>query len=304
MSSSLATPAVRTPDLDELREMARRVRVEVIRAVNHARAGHIGGPLSAAEILAVLYFHVLRIRPEEPRWPDRDRFILSKGHSAIGLYAAMALRGYFPVEELMTFDAAHSRLQGHPDMTRLPGLDMSTGSLGMGISAAMGVALGARLTGKAEIRSFVLLGDGECQEGEVWEAAMAAPRYRLDNLIAIVDHNRIQQYGWPGDGPDGRIPPQRPGELVEKWTAFGWRVLEADGHDVADLVRVLDEAVAGDGRPVVVIAHTIKGKGVSFMEGHWFWHTKAIKPDEFAQAMTELGEPPPAPDGTDGGPAR
>ena len=282
-----------TEELAQLREVARRIRVEVIRVVNHARAGHIGGPLSAAEILAVLFFRVLRVRPGEPAWPDRDRFILSKGHSSIGLYAAMALRGYFPVDELLTFDAANSRLQGHPDMTRLPGLDMSTGSLGMGISAAMGIALGARLLGR-DVRSFVVLGDGECQEGQVWEAAMAAPRYGLDNLIAIVDHNKLQQYGWPGDGPDGRVPPQVPGELAEKWRAFGWRVLEADGHDVADLVRVLDEAVVGDGRPVAVIAHTTKGKGVSFMEGHWFWHTRAIKPEEYAAAMAELGEPLPA----------
>jgi len=277
-------------ETDRLREVGRRIRVEVIRAVNHARAGHIGGPLSAADILAVLYFHILRIRPEEPTWPDRDRFILSKGHSSIALYAAMALRGYFPVEELSTFDAAHSRLQGHPDMTRLPGLDMSTGSLGMGLSAGMGIALGARLTGNA-CRTYVMLGDGECQEGEVWEAAMAAPRYGLDSLIAIVDHNRLQQYGWPGDGPDGRIPPQQPGELVAKWSAFGWRVLEVDGHDPAEIVRVLEEAGRGDGRPVVVIAYTVKGKGVSFMEGHYFWHTRAIKPEEFAQAMAELGEP-------------
>lgn len=281
-------------DLDRLREAARRIRVEVIRAVNHARAGHIGGPLSAADILSVLYFHVLRIRPDEPGWPDRDRFILSKGHSSIALYAAMALRGYFPVEELLTFDAAHSRLQGHPDMTRLPGLDMSTGSLGMGISAGMGIALGARLTGR-DVRAFVLLGDGECQEGEVWEAAMAAPRYALDNLIAIVDHNRLQQYGWPGDGPDGRIPPQGPGELVAKWAAFGWRVLEVDGHDVAALVRVLAKAVGGDGRPVVIIAHTTKGKGVSFMEDHYFWHTRAISPEDYGAAMVELGEPAPGP---------
>ena len=175
----------------------------------------------------------MRIRPDEPAWPDRDRFILSKGHSSIALYAAMALRGYFPVEELATFDAVHSRLQGHPDMTRLPGLDMSTGSLGMGLSAGMGIALGARLTGRS-CRSYVMLGDGECQEGEVWEAAMAAARYGLDNLVAIVDHNRLQQYGWPGDGADGRTPPQVPGELVAKWAAFGWRVLEVDGHNMAD----------------------------------------------------------------------
>ena len=151
----------------------------------------------------------------------------------------------------------------------------------MGISAGMGMALGARLTGH-DSRTYVMLGDGECQEGEVWEAAMAAARYGLDNLIAIIDHNKLQQYGWPGDGPDGRIPPEAPGELVAKWTAFGWRVLEVDGHDIADILRVLGEAGRGDGRPVAVIAHTIKGKGVSFMEGHYFWHTRAIKPEEFA----------------------
>jgi transketolase len=283
-------------EIARLEEVARRIRVEVVKAVNIARAGHLGGPLSAADILAALYFRVLRIRPEEPDWPDRDRFVLSKGHSSIGLYAAMALRGYFPVEELATFDGAHSRLQGHPDMTRLPGLDMSSGSLGMGISAAMGMALGARLTGR-DVRAWVMLGDGECQEGEVWEAAMAAARYRLDNLVAIVDHNRLQQYGWPGDGPDGRIPPQVPGELVAKWTAFGWRVLEVDGHDMAAILEVLDEAARGDGRPTVVIAATVKGKGVSFMEGHYFWHTRAIKPDEFATAMADLGEPLPAANG-------
>lgn len=295
--------APKEADLGALREAARRIRVEVIRSVNHARAGHIGGPLSAADILAVLYFHILRIRPDEPAWADRDRFILSKGHSSIGLYAAMALRGYFSVEELLTFDAANSRLQGHPDMTRLPGLDMSTGSLGMGISAGMGMALGARLT-RRDLRVYVLLGDGECQEGEVWEAAMAAPRYHLDNLIAIIDSNRLQQYGWPGDGPDGRLPPHEPSALAAKWEAFGWRVIDVDGHDVADLARVFDEAAVGDGRPVAVIAHTIKGKGVSFMEGHYFWHTRAIKPDEYAAAMAQLGEATPPADAPPGAAGR
>ncbi len=291
MSASVAAD----PHLDHLREMARRIRVEVIRSVYHAKAGHLGGPLSAADLLAALYFHELRVRPEEPRWEDRDRFILSKGHSSIGLYAAMALRGFFTLEELLTFDGANSRLQGHPDMTRLPGLDMSTGSLGMGISAGMGMALGARLTGR-DVRVFVMLGDGECQEGEVWEAAMAAPRYRLDNLVVIVDHNRLQQYGWPGDGPDGRMAPQAPGELVAKWHAFGWRVLHIDGHDMASILDAFEQAAAGDGRPAVIIADTVKGKGVSFMEGRYFWHTRAIKPEEYAQAMRDLGEPDPAAD--------
>jgi transketolase len=283
-------------EVARLQEVARQIRLEVIKAVYVARAGHLGGPLSAADMLAALYFHVLRIRPDEPAWPDRDRFILSKGHSSIGLYATMALRGYLPVEELATFDAAHSRLQGHPDMTRLPGLDMSSGSLGMGISAGMGMALGARLKG-SDSRVYVMLGDGECQEGEVWEAAMAAPRYGLDNLIAIIDHNKLQQYGWPGDGPDGRRPPQVPGELVAKWSAFGWRVLEADGHDIADFLRVLARAAEGDGRPVAIVAHAVKGKGVSFMEGHYYWHTRAITPDEYAIAMADLGEPLPAGEG-------
>ena len=178
-------------------------------------------------------------------------------------------------------------------MTRLPGLDMSTGSLGMGISAAMGMALGARLTGR-DVRAFVMLGDGECQEGEVWEAANAAPHYRLDNLVAIIDHNRLQQYGWPGDGPDGRIPPQVPGEMAGKWAAFGWRVLEVDGHDMAAILDVLAQARVGDGRPVAIVAHTVKGKGVSYMEGHYYWHTRVIKPEEYAIAMRDLGEPEPA----------
>ncbi len=278
-------------EIARLQEVARRIRVEVIRSVYKARAGHLGGPLSAAEMLAALYFHILHIRPDEPAWPERDRFILSKGHCSIGLYAAMALRGYFPVDELATFDQAGTRLQGHPDMTMLPGLDMSTGSLGMGISAAIGIALGARLTGKPDVRTYVMLGDGECQEGEVWEAAMVASRYDLDTLVAIVDHNKLQQYGWSGDGPDGRTPPEAPGELVAKWTAFGWRVLEVDGHDMAAVLDVLDRARHGDGRPTVIISHTVKGKGVSFMEGHYYWHTRTITPEELATAMADLGEP-------------
>jgi len=296
MTATPVPAAVDVAEIARLEEVARQIRLAIVRTVNHSRAGHLGGPLSAADILAALYFHVMRIRPDEPAWPDRDRFILSKGHSSVGLYAALALRGYFPVEELATFDAAHSRLQGHPDMTRLPGLDMSSGSLGMGISAGVGMALGARLTDR-DVRTYVMLGDGECQEGEVWEAAMSAARYGLDSLIAIVDHNKLQQYGWPGDGPDGRTPPQAPGELVAKWSAFGWRVLELDGHDMKKILEALEEAAHGDGRPTVLIAHTTKGKGVSFMEGHYFWHTRAIKPDEFAIAMADLGEPLPATDG-------
>lgn len=291
MSGPAAVGSAIDPDeVARLADAARRIRVEVIRAVNHAKGGHLGGPLSAADILAVLYFRVLRIRPHEPGWEDRDRFVLSKGHSAIGLYAAMALRGYFPVDELLTFDAVGSRLQGHPDMRLLPGLDMSTGSLGMGLSAGVGIALGARHTGRS-VRTFVILGDGECQEGSVWEAAMVAARYRLDNLVAIVDHNKLQQYGWPGDTPEHRLPPESPGELVAKWAAFGWRVIEVDGHDIEALVETFERANEGDGRPTAVIAHTVKGRGVSFMEGRYYWHTRILKPEEFEQAMRELGEP-------------
>ena len=284
------TTTAQDQEISQLEEVARRIRVGVIRGVNKAKAGHLGGPLSAADILAALYFHTMRVRPDEPTWPDRDRFILSKGHSSIGLYSALAVRGYFPVEELLTFDSLGSRLQGHPDMTRLPGLDMSTGSLGMGISAGIGIALGTRLAGR-DSRTFVMLGDGECQEGEVWEAAFLAPRYHLDNLIAIVDHNKLQQYGWPGAGPEDRLPPAWPGELVAKWSAFGWRVLEVDGHDMAAVVRVLEEATVGDGRPVAIIANTIKGRGVSFMEGRYYWHTRTMTDEEFATAMADLGEP-------------
>lgn len=289
-------PLAHDAEIARLEEVARRIRVHIVRTVNHARGGHLGGPLSAADILAALYFRVLRIRPDEPDWPDRDRFVLSKGHSSVGLYAALALRGFFPVEELATFDALGSRLQGHPDMNLLPGLDMSTGSLGMGISAGVGMALGARLTG-LDIRTYVLLGDGECQEGEVWEAAFVAARYGLDRLIAIVDHNKLQQYGWQGESPEHRLPPEAPGELVAKWAAFGWRVIEVDGHDMAAVVAALEAAGRGDGRPAVLIAHTVKGRGVSFMEGKFFWHTRLIKPEEFAQAMAELGEPLPPTDG-------
>ncbi len=277
-------------EVARLEEMARRIRVEIIRTVNHAQVGHVGGPLSAADLVAALYFRVLRIRPEEPHWPARDRFILSKGHSSLVQYAAMALRGYFPVDELRTFDSRGSRLQGHPDMKLLPGIDMSTGSLGMGLSAGLGMALGSRFT-SVEPRVYVLLGDGECQEGQVWEAAMAGARYGVDNLVAIVDHNRLQQYGWPDETPEVRLPPQEPGELVAKWSAFGWRVIETDGHDMADVVEALERASEPTGRPSVAIAHTLKGHGVSFMEGDYRWHSRPIQPDDFAAAMRELGEP-------------
>ena len=277
-------------EIARLNDAARRIRVEVVRTVYRTKVGHLGGSLSEADLLAALYFHVLRIRPEEPDWPERDRFVLSKGHASVGLYATLALRGYFPVDELVTFDSAGSRLQGHPDMTRLPGLDMSSGSLGMGISAAVGIALGTRLQSRAA-RTYVLLGDGECQEGEVWEAAFVAARYGLDQLVAIVDHNRLQQYGWQGASADDRLPPEAPGELVAKWTAFGWRVMEIDGHDIGQIVGAFEQASRGDGRPVAVVTNTVKGRGLTFAEGRYDWHTRIPTAEEFAIAMAELGEP-------------
>ncbi len=273
--------------VEELGEVARRIRCLVLRSVHHAGAGHIGGPLSAAEILAVLYFRVLRIDPARPDWPERDRFILSKGHGAIGLYSALALRGFFPIEELSTFDAIDSRLQGHPDMTMTPGVEMSTGSLGQGLSPGVGMALGARLRGLS-FRTWVLLGDGEIQEGQVWEAAEVAARYALENLTAIVDYNGLPQFTWPDFGERGR---QRPtANLPAKWEAFGWRVLEVDGHDVRSLLEACASAQATAGRPSVIIARTVKGKGVSFMENDFIWHAHPLSEEELRRALLELGE--------------
>ena len=275
--------------------MARRGRLLVVQSVANAGAGHIGGPLSAMDILVALYFRVLRIRPDEPDWPARDRFILSKGHSAIGLYAAMALRGYFPVEELATFDAAGSRLQGHPDMTRLPGLDASTGSLGQGLSVGVGIALGARRRG-LDSHTFVLLGDGEMQEGQVWESLPVAARYGLGNLTAIVDRNGLQQYGWPlrpGEAHRGdRRDPWAGVDLPAALEAMGWRVLEIDGHDFGQILEALADArAAGAGdRPTAILARTIKGRGLSFAEGASEWHSRVATADEAEAARLELGE--------------
>jgi len=277
-------------DICELQATARAARREIVKAVAHAGGGHLGGPLSAVELLTALYFRVLRIRPQQPDWPERDRFILSKGHSSIGLYAVLALRGYFPVDELSTFDAIDSRLQGHPDMTVLPGLDMSTGSLGLGLAAGVGVALGARLDGR-DFTTFVMVGDGECNEGVVWESAHVAERYGLDNLVVLLDHNQLQQFGWL-DGVTGRRrPPYTGSQLRDRWAAFGWRVLEVDGHDLAAAIDVLEQARMADGAPAVVIARTVKGKGVSFMEDDYRWHSRVPTAGELRQALTELADP-------------
>ncbi len=280
--------------MSELGELARRGRLLVLDSVAHSGAGHIGGPLSAMDMLVALYFRVLRIRPDEPAWPERDRFILSKGHSAIGQYVVMALRGYFPVEELATFDAGDSRLQGHPDMTRLPGLEASTGSLGQGLAIGLGIALGARMRGLTA-HTFVMLGDGEMQEGMVWESVGVAAKYGAGNLTAIVDCNGLQQYGWPtepGETHRGdRRDPLAGLRLRDALEAFGWRILEIDGHDFEAIVAACTDArTAAAGRqPTAILARTVKGQGLSFTQGRFEWHARVATAAEVAIARSELG---------------
>ncbi|MBC5806496.1 MAG: transketolase [Candidatus Eremiobacter antarcticus] len=274
--------------VDELQRLGNDIRRHVLRAVHHAGAGHIGGVFSAADMLAALYFSELRIDPQRPHLESRDRFILSKGHCGIGLYAVLAMRGYFPVDELFTFDAIDSRLQGHPDMTKLPGLDMSTGSLGQGLSPGVGMALGARFL-HSDFQTWVMIGDGETQEGQIWEAAFTAARYQLANLTAILDWNHLQQFGWPTSqgyaGVARRDPTESP---AQKWRAFGWNVIECDGHDVADFRRACDRARRTLDRPTLILARTIKGKGISFMENDYTWHSRPISDEDLAAALGEL----------------
>jgi len=270
----------------ELHAIAARVRGYILMAVHHAQGGHIGGPLSCTDMLVALYFHVLNIDPVNPDWEDRDRFVLSKGHSAVALYAVLAERGFFPLEELLTFDAINSRLQGHPDMTKTPGVDMSTGSLGQGLSPSIGMALGARMLNKS-FHTYVMLGDGESQEGQIWEAAFIAARYELDNLTAILDYNGLQQYGWHEKGGGILRPIDKP---AEKWKAFGWNTIETDGHDMSAFVNALKEARDTKGKPTMVVANTCKGKGVSFIENRYEWHARVPNDEELASALAELGQ--------------
>jgi transketolase len=269
----------------ELDELSVRTRELILRSVFEAGAGHIGGPLSVTDILVNLYFDRLSIDPDDPRKRDRDRLILSKGHSSIALYTVLALRGYFPVEELATFDAIDSRLQGHPCMKTLPGVDMSTGSLGQGLSPGMGMALGARHSG-LDFHTWVILGDGEIQEGQIWEACFTASRYELGNLTVVLDYNRLPQFGWPSVGGYTR---ERPiDDPAAKFAAFGWDTLECDGHDHESLATAFDSAEAATNRPVAIIANTVKGKGVSFMEADHAWHAKVPAQQELDDALAEL----------------
>ena len=257
------------------------LRYRIVEMVGKAGSGHPGGSLSSSDILAVLYFGgVLRIDPQNPLRPDRDRLVLSKGHAAPALYAALAERGFFPVETLLTLRQMGSILQGHPDAKKTPGVEASTGSLGQGLSVGVGMALAGKLD-KRDYRVWVLLGDGECEEGQVWEAAMAAAHYRLDNLTAIIDHNRLQI-----DGPVEKVMSPEP--IGEKFKAFGWDVRTVDGHNVAELMRVFKEPPGAQGKPRAIVAETTKGKGVSFMEGTAAWHGRAPKGEELQRAVAEL----------------
>lgn len=279
----------------DLAALARRARWLVLSTVARAGAGHIGGPLSQMDLLVALYFRHLRVDPARPDWSQRDRFILSKGHSAVGLYSVLALRGYFEVEELSTFDQGDSRLQGHPDMKLLPGIDSSTGSLGQGLSVGVGIALGAKKRGEA-FHTFVMLGDGEIEEGMVWEAVYSAQRFGLDNLTAILDRNGLQQYGWPaapGDRGD-RSDPWRGVDVAGLFIAHGWKVIEIDGHDAAQIDSALSrvrEVSGTGGRPTVIIATTVKGKGISFTEGTYKWHNGIATDDQLETARIELMQP-------------
>ncbi|MDR0531989.1 MAG: transketolase [Oscillospiraceae bacterium] len=264
----------------ELQRLACKIRMGVVEGVYHAKAGHPGGSLSAAELLTYLYFEAMNIDPQNPKWEGRDRFVLSKGHAAPVLYAALAHRGFFPVEELKSLRKNGSRLQGHPSMKLCPGVDMSTGSLGQGISAAVGMALGAKLSG-GDRMTYALLGDGELEEGQVWEAAMFAAAKGLDHLVAFVDNNNLQI-----DGTVEEV--NSPYPIPEKFAAFGWNVIEIDAHSFEPLEAAIARAKQYNGKPTAVIMKSVKGKGVSFMENQVGWHGVAPNAEQYAQAMQEL----------------
>ena len=263
-----------------LKEQAKQIRRDIVSMVGAAKSGHPGGSLSAAEILTYLYFEEMNVNPAEPKWEDRDRFVLSKGHAAPVLYAALARKGFFPAEDLMSLRKIGSHLQGHPDMKKVPGVDMSTGSLGTGFSAATGIALACQLDKKPSY-VYTLLGDGELQEGQVWEAAMSAAHYKLDNLIAFVDNNGLQI--------DGDIDAVlSPNPIDAKFAAFGWHVQVIDGHDFAQIADAVKAAKVETGKPSVIVAKTVKGKGVSYMENQAGWHGSAPNAEQVAQALEEL----------------
>lgn len=264
-----------------LENKAKQIRIDAVKAVYSAKSGHPGGALSVADILAYLYFEEMNVDPKDPKKADRDRFVLSKGHACPALYAALAEKGFFPKDVLWTFRKDGSILQGHPDMKHIPGVDMSTGSLGQGISAACGMALSGKISGE-KYRVYAIVGDGEIEEGQVWEAAMFARHYKLDNLCIFIDFNGLQVDGTVQSVID-------PTPIDEKFKAFGWNVIVIDGHDLDQIESAVEGAKAAKGQPTAVIAKTVKGKGVSYMENAVDWHGKAPNDEEFAVAMKELG---------------
>ncbi len=267
-------------ELKKLKSTAKDVRIDVIKMLLEAGSGHPGGALSATDILTVLYFHKMRHDAENPHWDERDRFILSKGHGVPALYAVLARCGYIAAEKLSTLRKIGSELQGHPDRVRLPGIEASTGSLGQGLSIGVGMALAGKMD-KKDYRVYCIMGDGESQAGQIWEAAMSAAKYKVDNLTAILDYNKIQL--------DDRVSVIMEIEPVkDKWISFGWNAIEIDGHNIEEIVNALDEAGKVKNKPTIIIAHTIKGKGVSFMEDNVAWHGKAPTAEQAEQAVKEL----------------
>ena len=265
---------------EDIKDIATQMRKDIIEMLAEAHSGHPGGSLSICDVIAVLYFDKMNIDPQNPTWPDRDRFVLSKGHCAPALYAALAERGYFPKEDLMGLRKIDSSLQGHPNMNDTPGVDICSGSLGQGLAEANGMALAGRLDGK-DYYVYCVMGDGEIQEGEVWEAAMAAGHYKLNHVIAFVDHNNLQI-----DGTNDEVMTVRP--IDEKFKAFGWNTMVIDGHDYQAISDAIDEAKKSEDKPTCIVCETIKGKGVSFMENQVSWHGSAPNAEQAAQALAEL----------------
>lgn len=277
-----------TPEMiADLSRRAQEFRIQVLRMIYAHQTGHIGGAFSIAEVLTALYFHHLRVDPTDPNWPDRDRLVFSKGHACAMLYTCLAHRGFFPVEELKTFRELNSRLQGHPERQKTPGIEVPAGPLGHGVAIGAGMALAARMNapkpGTYQYRVYVVLGDGEINAGVIWEGALVAAKYQLDNLVAILDYNGVQQ-----TGPTSEVLPTEP--IADKWRAFGWHVIEIHGHNMAQVLDALDEADEIHAHPIIIIARTTKGKGVSFMEYDHYWHGKPPTTEQFKAALAELEE--------------
>ena len=262
--------------IKELENMAKKLRYDIVMMIGTGKPGHLGGSCSIADLMAVLYFYKMRIDPKNPKWPDRDRFVISKGHAVLAQYAALANLGYFPMEELSTLKELGSKLQGHPEMLRMPGLEANTGSLGQGLSVSCGIALAARLD-KKDYRVYCILGDGEIAEGQVWEASMAASYHKIDNLVGILDKNRVQAMGPINERYDTN-------PHADKWRAFGWHVIEIDGHNIEEIINAFDEAEQVKGKPTMIVANTVKSKGVPFAEGKAQFHHGIMTPEQYETA--------------------